>query len=428
MKTPEAFPVTVKRGNSVVKIYRHENGKYEEFKVAYYVDGKRKLETFAEYSRAKRRADDINDSVKDGDTEALSMSREDRILFERAKAAIKGTGVEIDTAAREYAEARKILGKIPLLDAVRDFQRRHPASLKKLTVQELYAGLLDAKRKDGLSDVYLKDLSFRLSKFSEAFHCYVSDITADQISTFLRESGASGRNRNNNRRAIGTLIRFAEKKGALPAGEIKMGDVDRVQAPPLRRECFTPEEMVKLLKAAQPNLENLKPGFNRRYATEQGLLPLLLLGGFAGMRTNAEIKRQLWSDINLQTGYITVTGAKGGTAADRLIPISENLRQWLAVCPRTADTCCTYDRPEDAIKRLAKRAGVTWKNNALRHSYGSYRAAVTQNLPQVALEMGNSVKMVVKHYREKKTKEQGNTWFAIQPDNLDKIIPMPKAA
>lgn len=98
------------------------------------------------------------------------------------------------------------------------------------------------------------------------------------------------------------------------------------------------------------------------------------------MRTKEEIRRQKWSDVNLQTGFITVTGAKGGTAADRLIPISDNLCQWLAVCPRTAETCCTYPRPKDAIGRLATRAGITWKHNALRHSFGSYRVAVTQNL------------------------------------------------
>lgn len=428
MKTPDSFPVTVKSGNSIVKIYRHENGKYVEFKVAFYLDGKRKMETFADYGKAKKRADDINDSVKAGDSEALSISREDRILFERASSALEGCGVEIDTATREYAEARRLLGKVPLLEAVRDYLKRHPANLKKQTVQEIYTALLNAKRKDGVSEIYLKDLSVRLSKFSETFHCNISDITSDQITEFLRSLDVKGRSRNNYRRSIGTLIKFAESKGAIAKGSIALGDIARAKEEFFHVETFTPEEMGKLLKAAQFNTGNLKPGYNLRYAKEQGVLPLLLLGAFAGMRTNAEIRRQKWSDINLQTGFIRVTGAKGGTASNRLIPIQDNLRQWLAICPRTSETCCTYDRPEDALKRLAKRAGVAWKHNALRHSYGSYRAAVTQNLPQVALEMGNSVKMVNKHYREAFTPEQGKTWFALTPGNLEKIIPMPKAA
>jgi len=41
-----------------------------------------------------------------------------------------------------------------------------------------------------------------------------------------------------------------------------------------------------------------------------------------------------------------------------------------------------------------------WKHNALRHSYISYRVAQIQNVAQVALEAGNSPRMVFSNYRE----------------------------
>src|SRR5687768_8868016 len=91
--------------------------------------------------------------------------------------------------------------------------------------------------------------------------------------------------------------------------------------------------MSALLRAVQLDTEDLPPGFNRRYATGPGLLPLLVLGAFAGMRT-AEIERQLWEDINLERGFIRVTAAKGNTAQKRLIPIGDNLKQWLSLCRR----------------------------------------------------------------------------------------------
>src|SRR4030095_13459315 len=99
--------------------------------------------------------------------------------------------------------------------------------------------------------------------------------------------------------------------------------------------------MMKLLDAAQMNENDLEPGWNRRYATNQGMLPFLVLGAFAGLRT-AEIQRQLWSDINLERGFIRVTAAKGNTAQKRLVPIADNLKAWLQVCHRTADVCCDY--------------------------------------------------------------------------------------
>jgi integrase len=421
MKMPDSFPVAVKSGNSVVKIYRHENGKYVEFKVAFYVGDKRKLETFADYEKARRRADAINGSVADKDVEALTISREERILFRRTTDALAGLGIEIDAAAREYAEARRMLGQTSLLDAVRDYAKRHPANLKPMTVTALVDELIAAKRKDGLSAEYLKDLSVRLGVFREAFQSDVSAITVAQINEFLRSLDVGGRSRNNYRRAIGTLIKFAEKYGALLKGSLPLEEIDLAREEQFDVEIWTPAEMAKLLTAAQLSPVNLKPGFNRRYAANQGILPLLVLGAFAGIRTSKEIRRQKWSDINLQTGFIRVTGAKGGTAAKRLIPISDNLRKWLSVCQPTAETCCTFARPEDVLKRLAKRAGVSWKHNALRHSYASYRVAETQNVPQVALELGNSVKMVNRHYREIVTPEQAKSWFSITPEKLEKL-------
>src|SRR5688500_16057542 len=82
---------------------------------------------------------------------------------------------------------------------------------------------------------------------------------------------------------------------------------------------------------------------------------------------------------NSRRGYIRVTGAKGNTAQKRLVLIVENLRQWLPAIRGAGDRCCGFDRVEDAIKRLARRAGVKWKHNALRHSFISYRLALVQN-------------------------------------------------
>ncbi|MBU6400203.1 MAG: site-specific integrase [Verrucomicrobia bacterium] len=182
-----------------------------------------------------------------------------------------------------------------------------------------------------------------------------------------------------------------------------------------------------LLNAARLNPDDLTPGYNLRYATGQRLLPLSLLGGFAGLRT-AEVQRQLWSDINLERGFIRVTAAKGNTAQKRLVPISDNLRQWLSACPHGEGLCCDYPRPNEAIQRLAKRANIKWKHNALRHSFISYRVAQTQNVGQVALEAGNSPKMIFRHYRELVTPEEAKAWFAIQPHQAANVVPLQAAA
>jgi len=61
--------------------------------------------------------------------------------------------------------------------------------------------------------------------------------------------------------------------------------------------------------------------------------------------------------------------------------------------------------------RVAKKAGVNWKRNALRHSFGTYRSASTKNISAVALEMGNTVEMVQRHYNRPTPPHIARQWF-----------------
>jgi hypothetical protein len=50
------------------------------------------METFAEYAKARKRADAINDSGKDEDLDALAIWRGDRILMQRGNPGARGRG------------------------------------------------------------------------------------------------------------------------------------------------------------------------------------------------------------------------------------------------------------------------------------------------------------------------------------------------
>ena len=76
----------------------------------------------------------------------------------------------------------------------------------------------------------------------------------------------------------------------------------------------------------------------------------------------------------------------------------------------------------------AKAAGFSWKRNALRHSFCSYRLAQTQDAARVALEAGNSPQMLFQHYRELVTPKDAKRWFAIAPKRASNISVMPELA
>ena len=77
--------------------------------------------------------------------------------------------------------------------------------------------------------------------------------------------------------------------------------------------------------------------------------------------------------------------------------------------------------------QVARKAEVTWKQNVLRHSFISYRLAQLQNINQLALEAGNSPKMIHQHYRELATPEQARTWFSIVPERAKNIVSLRRA-
>jgi hypothetical protein len=76
------------------------------------------------------------------------------------------------------------------------------------------------------------------------------------------------------------------------------------------------------------------------------------------------------------------------------------------------------------MRRAADTAKIKWKQNALRHSFISYRLAEIQDVNRVALEAGNSSQMIFRHYRELATPQQARTWFAITPEQAPNVVPI----
>ena len=70
------------------------------------------------------------------------------------------------------------------------------------------------------------------------------------------------------------------------------------------------------------------------HAAPPHLIPILAIGGFAGMR-KAEMNRLDWNAVNLERRIIEVRAGQAKTASRRIIPITENLAEWLDPLPRT---------------------------------------------------------------------------------------------
>ena len=128
--------------------------------------------------------------------------------------------------------------------------------------------------------------------------------------------------------------------------------------------------------------------------------------------------RLTWHDLERRGGHIEITAKQAKTASRRLIPILPNLSAWLRVAPRNGNERLwprSANRYFEAQKQAASKAGICWKANALRHSFISYRVALTKDIAAVALEAGNSAQMIFAHYRELCTESEAAEWFGIVP-------------
>ena len=199
----------------------------------------------------------------------------------------------------------------------------------------------------------------------------MASLGTSALDEWLRELKVAPRTRNHFRTSFTTFFSFCRRNGYLPKNvpteaegiskaKVRTGDI----------AILRPAQMQALLNGASAEL-----------------IPFITLGGFAGLRS-AEIQRLDWADILFDQGWIAVKPEHVKTGARRLVPISDNLRQWLLPLRGEAKVL-----PKKAIWRevtaLAKQLGFGWEPNVLRHSAISYWVATTQNVNQVALESGS---------------------------------------
>jgi integrase len=338
----------------------------------------------------------------------------------------------LNLAVLEYVSAVKHLPNgATLKEAVDFFRRRNPAALEKRTVRQVVEEMLAAKLAAKLSDAHLKDLDSRLTRFADVFQLNIAGVSGTMLQTWLDGMKVSGRTKRNYLAIIAALFNFCIKRKYLPKDafeEIEAVQQQKVDSGEI--EIFTPGELREILNAARPEM-----------------VPFLAIGAFAGLRS-AEIVRLDWQEVNLKEGHIEIKASNAKTAARRLAPITDNLAAWLTDFAKPSGAVMNFeswwnqipklveainDRRKESLEAARKDPSsapkFAWKHNALRHSFCSYRLAVIKNAAQVALEAGNSPKMIFSNYRQLVTEAEAAKWFAVCPPKQAKnVVPLRMAA
>lgn len=171
MKLPE-FPQEIKRGSISVTVYVTPTKGYSAYTLSYYQDGQRKREMSTDYPAIRKRADEVLDDLSAGrtpETGAIKASERDEFL--RAKMTIAKVShivkapLPLDLVARHYAQAVRILGNDLVIEAAREYARRHPVKLPPIKIADLVTDFLAEKKKQERSDRHLETLKSHCTRF-----------------------------------------------------------------------------------------------------------------------------------------------------------------------------------------------------------------------------------------------------------------------
>lgn len=228
-----------------------------------------------------------------------------------------------------------------------------------------------------------------------------------------RDGKALGWKRQNDLRSL--IVEIAEfardQHKALPAGDVDLAKIQTLRRRGTEIGTLSPDELAKLLTAAAA-------------ADKTEAVLYFAIGAFAGLRPQDETLLLQWEDVDLSRSHIRVRASASKTSAKRLVPITENLKAWLAPHVKAVGPIFKPNADERARYFAERTVGLKIPSDGLRHSYGTYRVAITRDLARVSHELGNSPAVIRKHYDAVKLPEEGAAWFAIMPTLPANVVAM----
>jgi len=321
----------------------------------------------------------------------------------------KLVGRDLDAIHREWLEATELLnGKGSLLQAVRFYMSNGGPDLTPKKHKEIVDELVAVKKSQGWSPEHVSNIKARLDRLVSVYgEEDANAMTNAKMDTFIHGLKFAPITKNQYRKTFMNYFTFCQSRGYVAKDFNPAKACGRVSVVHQEVEFFSSAEMNKLIAASTGDLA--------------AALPMLLFCGFAGLRPK-EAEQLRWEHVGQD--FIRLPASISKTKKSRLIPILPNLQLWLAPLRQTAGPALPV-KPRKLTGPLARTSGIVWKDDGLRHSFGTYRHAVIQNIHQLCEELGNSVAVARADYvNPLVTPEEGRAWFDIRPDDMEKVTPL----
>jgi integrase len=279
--------------------------------------------------------------------------------------------------------------------------------MQRLTLQQAITETIKWRRGENLRERYLKELEAYLKKFASGRNAmFIDQVGVEAIQQWFdgRNEALSTKRANIGR--LGSMFDVAWKHGVIKENPcLKLPTVKLRQGPP---KIFMPEQAANILRIAR--------------CKTPGLLPYLALGIFVGVRPE-ELEKLKFGDLDLKHGTVTIDAAAAKTSRRRRVPLHPTAQEWLKVC-KFGEPSASIVPKKVTLRRYRRKlrdaSKVDWGQDILRHTAGSYLLALHKNAHEVSNMLGNSARILERHYKDLVTASDCEKFWALTPLKVKK--------
>ena len=330
---------------------------------------------------------------------AVSLSEDLRVRYSAADAALSAAGGTIEQAVALFLKQAK-------------------AKVEPVTLGELFARCLAAKKKLGKSERYLQQFSVSCLSFVRGRESQLSHtVTRGDVRAWVSGNGWKWKTQKGYLGDLRALFNWGISECGLPMNPATAGDGERIELAAkveTEIELLTVKQVRRLLIVASARPQADRP----RREDFRELLWYLVLGVFCGVRP-AELRRMAADAVCLEDGHAIVRGKTAKTRLRRVVDLAENAREWLRLVGVPRTIC-----PANFVRRwgrLRAAAGLgKWPHDAMRHTFASMHYAHHQNESLLKAQMGHSddEDVLFQHYRGLVSRRAAAAFWELRPGRL----------
>ncbi|MBK1853696.1 tyrosine-type recombinase/integrase [Verrucomicrobiaceae bacterium 5K15] len=354
--------------------------------------GKFRRRYFSTRDEAKAEAKRLREAANGTRAKAIDIRADLAADAIKASELLSEWGISLTQAAMHYIEHHDTRSKAPTLCDAWTAGLKHRENHRPRTLADFRAW------------------EKALPEWFMSMNCH--DITADDIQKALDETTDGQTRWKNGMRNISAILGDVVKSGAIEKNPVKAMKVKRNPESSDEVTTYTPKELKALFAACVDYPE----GETDRLCS--GCAMPFAFMAFAGIRPE-EVTKLRWENVSLELGNIRIDATIAKKLYRRNVRIQPTLEKWIESIP-AKERVGKIIPPRWRFKaaKVRSKAGIDGreKQDALRHSFGSYLLATEGDLDALKSDMGHGhMSTFFDHYHKAFTKREALPYWQVLP-------------